>query len=45
MKKFFAMMLALAMMLSMAACGGTTTEPTDEAPESTPTEDDNKENE
>lgn len=29
MKKFFAMMLALAMMLSMAACGGTTTEPTE----------------
>ena len=33
MKKFFAMMLALAMMLSMVACGGTTAEPTTEATE------------
>ena len=29
MKKIFAMMLALAMMFSMVACGGTTTEPTE----------------
>ena len=28
MKKFFAMMMALAMLLSFAACGGTTAEPT-----------------
>ena len=37
MKKIFAMMLALAMMFSMVACGGKTTEPTT-APTEAPTE-------
>ena len=37
MKKIFAMMLALAMMFSMVACGGKTTEPTT-APTEVPTE-------